>query len=206
VLDTTRKVRWSEDGPQLNPRSFAEMRGGPEATAPALNNAGQAAWVSTPVLRGKPQLEKQSLMTTEDGARQQSLPVAAAGWDSGRFSPDGQTLLVETAGPSDWVLAIEPGRPGSARQLLLTGDLPSDRVRTELVGWVGADEVLVAVHQADGAGTLEADADLAVLTLDLDARTADVAVVGRVDAGDTGSAFSYAHDLLAVDLPTNGSG
>ena len=44
-----------------------------------------------------------------------------------------------------------------------------------------------------------------MLTLDLDAGTADVAVVGHVDAGDTGSAFSYATDLLAVDIPTDES-
>ena len=41
------------------------------------------------------------------------------------------------------------------------------------------------------------------LTLDLDAGTADVAVVGQVDAGDTGSVFSYATDLLTVDVPIN---
>ena len=52
----------------------------------------------------------------------------------------------------------------------------------------------------------DADADLALLTLDLDDGTADVAVVGRVDSRDTGSVFSSATDLLKVDIPTNDSG
>jgi hypothetical protein len=205
ILDTTQKVRWSEGGLQLNPRSVDEMSGLPDSAAPALDNAGQAAWVNTPVLRGEPQLEKQSLMTSTDGARPQPLPVGTAGWGSGRFSPDGQTLLLEPAGLDDRILAIDPGRPDSARQLLLKGELPSDSVRTELVGWVGTDQALATVHQASGTGSWEGDADLALLNLDLDARTADVTVVGRVDTGDTGSAFSLAGDLLAVDLSANDS-
>ena len=104
------------------------------------------------------------------------------------------------------MLAIDPGRPDGARQLLLKGDLSSEQVRIELVGWVDADEVLAAVHRASGAGTWEAEADLALLTLNLDADTADVELVGRVDAGDTGSAFSFATDLVRVALATNDSG
>ena len=142
-------------------------------------------------------------MTGRDGVpRPQPLPDDAI-WGGARFFPDGQTLLVESAGLSDRVLAVDPGRADSARQLRLEGDLPSEQVRTQLLGWVGPDKVLAAVHQATGAGTWQADADLAVLTLDLDAGTADVAVVGHVHAGDTGSAFSFATDLLAVDIPTD---
>ena len=98
---------------------------------------------------------------------------------------------------------MSPGRADSARQLLLEGDLPSEQVRTELLGWVDADQILAVVHEATDNTAWDADADLALLTLDLDAGTADVAVVGRVDAGDTGSAFSFATDLLAVDIPTS---
>ena len=69
-----------------------------------------------------------------------------------RFSPDGQTLLVEPTGLSDRLLAVDPGRPDSARQLRLKGDLPSDQVRTELLGWVGADKALAAVHRPPAPG------------------------------------------------------
>lgn len=213
VLDTTQKVRWSEAGPQLNPRPVTETRGGPEirggpdAGAPAVNDSGLVAWVSTPDFRSQPQLDKQSLGTATGGApRPQPLPVVAAGWGSGRFSPDGQTMLVESRGLSNRLLAMSPGRADSVRQLLLGGDLPSEQVRTELLGWVGADQILAVVHAATDNTAWSADADLALLTLDLDAGTADVAVVGRVDAGDTGSAFSYATDLLTLDIPTNASG
>ena len=146
-----------------------------------------------------------SLMTETDGApRSQPLPDDIR-WGGGRFSPDGRTLLVEPAGLSDRVLAVDPGRADSARQLRLKGDLPSEQVRTELLGWVGADRVLAAVHEATGAGSWEADADLALLTLDLDAGTAELTLVGRVDAGDTGSAFSFATDVLAADVPPHES-
>jgi hypothetical protein len=145
------------------------------------------------------------LITGREGpSRPQPLPDDAI-WGGARFFPDGQTLLVEPATPSDRLLVVDPGRAGSARQLRLEGDLPSEQVRTQLLGWVGSDKMLTAVHQATGAGTWQADADLAVLTLDLGAGTVDLAVVGHVDAGDTGSAFSYATDLLAVDIPTDES-
>ena len=179
-----------------------EMR----SAAPAVNDSGVIAWVDTPDFRSQPQLDKQSLMTSTDGAQQQPLPVVAAGWGSGRFSLDGQTLLVESRGLSNRLLAMSPGRADGRRQLLLGGDLPSEEVRTELLGWVGADQVLAVVHEATDNAAWKADADLALLTLDLDAGTADVAVVGRVNAGDTGSAFSYATDLLTLDLSTNASG
>ena len=99
------------------------------------------------------------------------------------------------------MLAVNPGRADSTRQLLLKGDLPSDQVKTELLGWVAADQVLAAVHQASGTKGWQADADLAVLTLDLDAGTADTTVVGHVNPGDTGSIVSVATDQLAVDIP-----
>jgi hypothetical protein len=206
VLDTTQKVRWSEAGLQLNPRSVPEMRGGPGSGSPALNNAGLVAWVSTPDLRSEPQLDKQSLMTSTDGAQQHPLPVSATGWGSGRFSPDGQTLLVESRGLSNRLLTRSPGQADGGRQLLLEGDLPSEQVRSQLLGWVGADQILAVVHEASDKAAWDANADLALLTLNLDAGTADAAVVGRVDAGDTGSLFSYATDLLAADIPTNDSG
>lgn len=202
VLDTTRKVTWTRLGPQLNPRPVDEMR----SAAPAVNDSGLVAWVSTPDSRSQPQLDKQSLMTSTDGAKQQPLPVAAAGWGSGRFSPDGQTLLVESRGLSNRLLTMSPGRADGWRQLLLGGDLPSEQVRTELLGWVGADKVLAVVHEATDNTAWNTDADLALLTLDLDAGTADVAVVGQVDAGDTGSAFSFATGLLTPDIPAEASG
>ena len=203
VLDTTKKVTWPRLGRQLNPRPIPEMR----TAAPAVNNSGVVAWVSTPELRSQPQLDKQSLMTSTEDTRPLPLPVVAAGWGSGRFSPDGQTLLVESRGLSNRLLAMAPSRADGRRQLLLGGDLPSEQARTELLGWVGADKVLAVVHEASDNNTAwNADADLALLTLDLDAGTADVAVIGHVDAGDTGSAFSYATDLLTLDFPTNASG
>ncbi len=201
VLDTTQKVK---DGPQTNPRGVPGMRG-PETAAPAVNEAGLAAWVHTPGYRGRPQYREQSLMTGRDGgSRPQPLPDDAI-WGAARFFPEGQTLLVESAGLSDRVLVVDPGRADSVRQLRLEGDLPSEQVRTRLLGWVGPDKVLAAVHQATGSGTWRADADLAVLALDLDAETADVAVVGHVHAGDTGSVFSSAADLMAVDISTEES-
>ena len=140
-------------------------------------------------------------MAEKDGApRSQPLPDDAI-WGGARFFPDGEKLLVEPASPSDRVLVVDPGRADSARQLRLEGDLRSEQVRTQLLGWVDADKMLAAVHPAAGAGTWQADADLALLTLDLDGGTADLAVVGHVDAGDTDSAFSFATDLLAIDLP-----
>lgn len=204
VLDTTQKVRWSEDGAQRNPRGIPEMRD--DTAPPAVTDSGLFAWADAPDLRGRPQHVRQFLITGPAGAlRRQPLPDTVV-WGSGRFSPDGQTFLVESAGLSDRMLAIDPSRPDSARQLRLKGDLPGEHVRTQLVGWVGAEEVLAEVHRASGAGTWEADADLALLTLNLRANTADVAVVGRVEAGDTGSTFSLATDLVAVDLATNDSG
>jgi len=137
--------------------------------------------------------------------RRQSLPHDVI-WGPGRFSPDGQTLLIESARLSDHMLAVRPGRDDSIRSVHLKGDVPSRVVRTRVLGWVDDSHVLAAVHQSAGADRWQADADLALLTLDLDAGTADVAVVGGVDAGDTGSAFSVASDLLAVDIPTNDSG
>ena len=205
VLDTTRKVRWNRLGPQTNPRGVPKVRGYAHTAPPAMNEAGLVAWVDTPTYRGRPQYREQSLMTGTDGAsRPQPLPDDAI-WGGARFFPDGQTLLVEPASPSDRVLVVDPGRADSARQLRLEGDLPSEQVRTQLLGWVGPDKMLAAVHKATGSGTWHADADLALLTLDNDAGTADLAVVGHVDAGETGSAFSYATDLLAVDIPTDES-
>jgi hypothetical protein len=199
VLDTTRKLKWKRLGPQTNPRAVPEMRG----DAPAVNESGLAAWVHTPDLRSRPQYREQSLMTGTDGAsRPQPLPDDAI-WGGARFFPDGQTLLVEPAVPSDRVLVVDPRRADSARQLRLNGDLAGERVKIQLLGWVGDDKVLAAVHRATGTERWQADADLALLTLDLDARTADLAVVGHVDAGDTDSTFSFATDLLAVDLHTN---
>ena len=176
------------------------MRSYADTAAPAVNEAGRVAWVGTPVIGGRHQDMGHSLMSETDGApRSQPLPDDVR-WGGGRFSPDGQTLLVEPAGLGDRVLAVNPGRADSARELELKGDLPSEQVRTRLLGWVGPDQVLAAVHQATEAGRWQADADLALLTLDLDAGTADLAVVGRVAAGDTDSAFSFATDLLAVDI------
>ena len=201
VLDTTKKVTWNRRmGPRPTHAGFLDARprrsscrerGRPGRLG---GHTGRPAHVPNP----------KAVPDDRDGRR---LATAAAPGrrELGRcrFSPDGQTLLVESAGPSDRVLAVDPGRADSARQLLLEGDLPSEQVRTELLGWVGADKMLAVVHEATGARTWQADADLALLTLDLDAGTADVAVVGHVDAGDTGSAFSYATDLLAVDIPTD---
>jgi hypothetical protein len=104
------------------------------------------------------------------------------------------------------MLAVQPGRDDSTRQVQLKGDVPSKHVRTQLLGWVDDSHVLAAVHQSAGADRWQADADLALLTLDLEAGTGDVAVVGSLDAGNTRSAFSFATDLVAVDIPTNDSG
>jgi hypothetical protein len=145
-------------------------------------------------------------MTSTDGAQEHPLPVAATGWGSGRFSPNGQTLLVESRGLSNRLLTRSPGQADGGRQLLLEGDLPSEQVKSQLLGWVGADQILAVVHEASDKAAWDADADLALLTLNLDAGTADVAVVGSVDEGDTGSLFSYATDLLAADIPTNDPG
>ena len=204
VLDTTQQVTWSEDGPQLNPRGVGKMPADPEfATAPVVSDTGLAAWVETPNLWGRPQYRGQSLMTGTHGApRPHPLPDDAI-WGSARFSPDGQTLLVEPAGLSDRVLAVDPGRSGGIRQLLLEGDLLSEQAKIELLGWVDTNQVLAAVHQATGPGSWEEDANLTLLTLDLDAGTAELAQVGHWDAGDTGSIFSVATDLLAGDIPTH---
>ena len=79
-----------------------------------------------------------------------------------------------------------------------------DRVVTREEALADPDKMLAAVHKATGSRTWQADADLAVLTLNLNAGTADLAVVRHVDTGDTGSAFSYATDLMAVDInPTS---
>ena len=78
VLDTTQKVAWSEDGPQLNPRGVGEIPAVPGyATAPAVSDTGMAAWVETPILRGQPNQE-QSLMTGRHSApRPHPLPEDA---------------------------------------------------------------------------------------------------------------------------------
>ena len=204
VLDTTKKVA----EPRGNPRGVNDMSGvaDPDTAAPALTNSGLAVWVETPESRGRLYYDEQSLMTGTDGApRRQSLPHDVI-WGPGRFSPDGQTLLIESARLSDHMLAVQPGRDNSTRPVQLEGDVPGKPVRTQLLGWVDDSHVLAAVHQSAGADRWRAEADLALLTLDLDAGTADVAVVGRVDAGDTGSVFSYATDLLALDVPINPSG
>ena len=144
-------------------------------------------------------------MTETDGApRPQPLPVR-------RRRLGKRPVLPRRTNPADRVRGAErpvagrrpPAGPTVPASCCSEGDLPSEQVRTQLLGWVGADKMLAVVHEATGTGTWHADADLALLTLDLDAGTADVAVVGRVDAGDTGSAFSYATDLLAVDIPTD---
>jgi hypothetical protein len=206
VLDTTHKVASSQAGPGVNPRGVRGMRGDPETAAPAVTNAGLAVWMDTPDYGGRLHYDEQSLMIQTDSVpRRQSLPHDVI-WGPGRFSPDGQTLLIESARLSDHMLAVRPGRDDSIRSVHLKGDVPSRVVRTRVLGWVDDTHVLAAVHQSAGADRWQADADLALLTLDLDAGTADVAVVGGVDAGDTGSAFSVATDLLAVDIPTNDSG
>lgn len=122
-------------------------------------------------------------------------------WGAGRFSADGETLLIEPAGLDDQVLVCVPGRPAQNRPLSLAGDLPSDRVKVDVQGWLADDEVLALVHEAAGSDEWQADADLAVLTLDLDAGTAKVAVVGHLDAVDSGNVFSLASDLIAARVP-----
>ena len=47
VLDTTRKLTWKWHGPKINPRGVSELRGYAETAAPAVNEAGLAAWVHT---------------------------------------------------------------------------------------------------------------------------------------------------------------
>jgi hypothetical protein len=206
VLDTTQKVAWSENGQQLNPRGVGEIPADPEyGAAPVVSDTGMAAWVETPILRGQPQYQEQSLMIGGHRVpRPHPLPEVAI-WGSGRFSPDGQMLLVEPAGRSDRVLAVVPSRADRARQFPLTGDLPSEQVRIELLGWVDPDHVVAAVHQASGARQWQPDADLALLTLDLDTETADLTVIGRLDAVETFSAFSIATDPLAIDIPIDES-
>ncbi len=206
VLDTTQKVTLGGTSGVDQPAWGSRTRGPRRYISSCRERRGLVAWVDTPRSAvGAPQYREQSLITETDGApRSQPLPDEAA-WGGGRFSPDGQTLLVEPAGLGDRVLAVDPVGNESADQLLLTGDLPSEQVRIRLLGWVGAEQVLAAVHESTEAGTWEADADLALLTLDVDAGTADLAVVGRVDAGDTGSAFSFATDLLAADIPAHES-
>ncbi len=144
------------------------------------------------------------MTATGVAARSQPLPDDVR-WGGGRFSTDGETLLVEPAGLSDRVLVVNPGRADSARALRLEGDLPSDQVRTDLLGWVGADKVLAAVHQATGSGTWQADADLALLTLT--STPARGPRGGRTrERGRHRQRFHFATDLLAVDLPGAESG
>jgi hypothetical protein len=199
VLDTTEDVLWSEDGPRRNPRGVPRL---PSDIAPlAVTSSGLSAWVDAPDPGGRPQHLRQSPVVGPPGAaRPQRLPADVV-WGNGRFSLDGSTFLVEPAGPGDRLLALDPSRSSGTRQLLLTGDLSGEQAGIEILGWVDTD-VVVAVVQESDAPEPDADAHLALLTLDLDARTADVAVVGRVNAGDTGSVFSYAIDLLGRNLPS----
>jgi len=45
------------------------------------------------------------------------------------------------------LLAMSPGRADGGRQLLLEGDLPSEQLRTELLGWAGDGQILAAVQR-----------------------------------------------------------
>ena len=73
-------------------------------------------------------------MTGTDGApRRQSLPHDVI-WGPGRFSPDGQTLLIESARLSDSMRAVQPDRDDSTRPVQLEGDVPGKHVKDPTAG------------------------------------------------------------------------
>jgi hypothetical protein len=208
LLDTSKKVRSPQwlAGESTNPRVVRLHENGDGTVPIAVNDAGLAAWVVTPASpRGRPLYREQSVVTSTNPRRPHPLPDNII-WRTGRFSPDGRFLLVEPAGLTDQVLAIDLGRVDRDRPLQLEGDLPSNQVRIELLGWVGANQAMAAVHRATGDQSWQPNADLARLTINLQARTADLDNVGEVGAGDTGSAFDYATDVLAADIPSDEPG
>ena len=141
MIDTTRQPRSGQDA-KSNPRPIPGLRANLAVGAPALSDHGLVMWVDTPDEGGQPLYRDQSLMTaTEETYEKQPLADDEA-WGAGRFSPDGRTLLLESIRLSGQLLAIEPGRADSPRQLLLEGDLPSEQVRTQLLGWVDAGHLL----------------------------------------------------------------
>src|SRR5215207_8664472 len=205
LLDTGRKVRSPEwlAGESTNPRVVRKHQSGDGTVPIAVNDAGLAAWVATPASpRGRRLYREQSVVTSMNPRRPHPLPDNVI-WRTGRFSPDGTFLLVEPAGLTDQVLAIDLGRVDRDGPLQLHGDLPSHEVRIELLGWVGAGQVMAVVHRATGDQSWESDADLALLTPNFDSGTAELDKVGQIGAGDTGSAFVYATDVLAADIPAD---
>ncbi len=123
-------------------------------------------------------------------------------WSTGRFSADGRWLLLQPRGLGDSLLALDPTASTTFEIPLLDAAEWPDGAAIDLLGWVDADHALATLSRGAGADGAAADAYLVLIALDLADASAVVAVVGKVSAGGSEDAFSFATDLATVASPT----
>ena len=137
-----------------------------------------------------------------------TLSLDVAGLSSGRFSSDGPWLAMAGDGLESGISLVD-----TTSGAVSTAPLPQGRypygTAVDLLAWTGERQVLAMLRAGTGPTTLGPVADLALLTLTpgpgepaAAVRRLDADVVGQVEIGQTGSAFSFATDLLSAATPT----
>jgi hypothetical protein len=139
-----------------------------------------------------------------------------ADWSVGRFTPDGDRLLLQPDGVGTGLVLVTDHNPrahpwrGEGDVTLLpldSADWP-DGAKIDVLGWVGADHALAMVNRGTGPDTWEPGGELILVDIgSVPGSTADdtpvnLQVVGHFDPGDRTGTYSFATDFATVDAPT----
>ena len=136
-----------------------------------------------------------------------TLSLDVAGLATGRYSPDGPWLAMAGAGLESEIAFVD-----ATTGTVSTAPVPRGRypygAAVDLLAWTGPHQVLALLRPGSGPTTPGPAADLALLDVTpapaeaASVRRLDVRVVGRVEIEQTGSAFSFATDLLTARSTT----
>jgi WD40-like Beta Propeller Repeat len=150
---------------------------------------------------------EKSLVVTSGAYYVTALPGTARDWAVGRFTPDGDRILLQPDGVGIGLVLVTDHNPrpweGAGDVTLLRLDPAGwpDGAKIDVLGWVGPDHALARVNRGTGPDTWEPNGELVLV--DVSARSpVDPKVVGQVEAGDPGSSYSFATDFATVDAPT----
>jgi hypothetical protein len=139
-----------------------------------------------------------------------------ADWAVGRFTPDGNRILLQPDGVGTGLVLVTDHNPhahpwqGKGDVTLLpldSADWP-DGAKIDVLGWVGPDHALAMVNRGTGPDTWEPGGELVLVDIDSAAGTTaedtpvNLQVVGRIDPGDPAGTYSFATDFATVNAPT----
>jgi hypothetical protein len=137
-----------------------------------------------------------------------TLSLEGAGLSTGRYASDGPWLAMAGDGLESGISLVDTRSGAVSSAPLPQGRYPYG-TEVDLLAWTGERQVLAMLRAGTGPTTLGPVADLALLTLTpgpaepaAAVRRLDADVVGQVEIGQTGSAFSFATDLLSAATPT----